>query len=126
LKYYNELEQSWRKLKADKPEEAKSIEYSDRVCYLSDDGNWLRKGASSWERGWIYRAPVKEKQPLSFEDIKQGDAVRSIGSKLWFYVEPGSDWVTLVNSINDIKYIDLMGKYEIRSIGETNWRPCHK
>ena len=125
MKYYNELEQSWRKLKADKPEEAKAIGESEDREFLDCHVNWT-KSCSPQVDDLIYRAPVKEKQPLSFEDIKQGDAVRSIGSKLWFYVEPGSDWVTLVNSINDIKYIDLMGKYEIRSIGETNWRPCHR
>ena len=125
MKYYNELEQSWRKLKADKPEEAKAIEESKIVQYLGDDGNWLMKGSSCWERGWVYRAPIKEKQPLSFDDIKQGDVIRRIGSVPWQYIEPRKSEVLLISNGYMSSYCDLMERSEIRSIGG-EWRPCHK
>lgn len=126
MKYYNELEQSWRKLKADNPEEAKAIEGSKIVQYLSDDGAWLMRRSSCWERGWVYRAPIKEKQPLSFEDIKQGDAIRAKGHKLWAMIDTHSE--TEIMTLHDrskMSLLSLMDSSEIRSIGG-EWRPCHK
>tara|TARA_R110000787_G_scaffold143327_2_gene256959 strand:- start:586 stop:966 length:381 start_codon:yes stop_codon:yes gene_type:complete len=126
MKYYNELEQSWRKLKEYRPEEAKAIGESEDREYLDCGVNWT-KSLSAIVDDLIYRAPVKEKQPLGPEDIKQGDAIKHKGDTghEWYFIEPRDSHVSLAFGIEN-SYEYLASHCLIRSIGETNWRPCHK
>ena len=58
-KYYNELEQSWRKLKQDHHDVAKAIEESDDVEYMTKEGIWRGTNIPPAD-GEIYRAPIPE------------------------------------------------------------------
>jgi len=75
MKYYNELEQSWRKLKADHPDAAKAIEESDDVQNLFSDGDWVGIRDPSWSDNEIYRAPMQTEAEKFLE--KWG------GKKIW-------------------------------------------
>jgi hypothetical protein len=57
-KFYNELEQSWRKLKQDHPEVAKAIEESDEREYLGH-GGWKSASQTTPCDDLIYRAPMQ-------------------------------------------------------------------
>ena len=61
-KYYNEMEQSWRKLKQDHPDVAKAIEESDKREFMDqEDGTWVKDYDEYVEgEGFIYRAPIPE------------------------------------------------------------------
>jgi hypothetical protein len=59
MKYHNELEQSWRKLKQDHPEVAKAIEESANIENLFSDGAWVVIHDPSWSDNEIYRAPMQ-------------------------------------------------------------------
>jgi hypothetical protein len=79
--------------------------------------------ACTWQ---LWTPPEPKRIPLSPEDIKQGDAVRlktwPIG--VWEFAEPSVHSIALAEG--DVRYRDLIEDYEIRSIGETEWRPCWK
>ena len=59
-KFYNELEQSWRKLKQDCPEVAKAIEESDHTEKLSSYGVWRPYVNTGFLDDGIFRAPIPE------------------------------------------------------------------
>jgi hypothetical protein len=59
MKYYNELEQSWRKLKADHPDVAKAIEESDEREYLGHGGVWKIALKKTPDDDMVYRAPMQ-------------------------------------------------------------------
>ena len=126
MRFHNEAEQSWRKLKQDRPEVAKAIEESDNIEKLFPNGEWYYIADPLWSDNSIYRAPIVEKQPLGPEDIKQGDVVRTKVSDLWFYIEPYRSHVMAVsNRLIEIEYPELMRNYLIRSIGG-EWRGAFK
>jgi len=75
MKFYNELEQSWRKLKQDHPEVAKAIEESDNIENLFSDGAWVCIHDPAWADNSIYRAPMQTEAEKFFE--KWG------GKKIW-------------------------------------------
>jgi hypothetical protein len=64
--------------------------------------------------------------PLNFYDIKQGDAIRSVGGKDWYPISPDQDGVHVLVLGIYLRYTDLVDGYEIRSVGEKDWRPCSK
>jgi hypothetical protein len=74
MKYYNELEQSWRKLKADHPDVAKAIEESDEREYLGY-GGWKSALDITPCYDLIYRAPMQTEAEKFLE--KWG------GKKIW-------------------------------------------
>ena len=74
-KYYNELEQSWRKLKQDHPEVAKAIKESANIEYLFSSGDWVGIRDPAWVDNSIYRAPMQTEAEKFFE--KWG------GKKIW-------------------------------------------
>jgi hypothetical protein len=57
-KFYNELEQSWRKLKQNRPEVAKAIEESDEREYLGH-GGWKSASQTTPCDDLVYRAPMQ-------------------------------------------------------------------
>jgi hypothetical protein len=59
MKFYNELEQSWRKLKQDHPEVAKAIRESDNIEKLFSNGEWNYIADPLWSDNSIYRAPMQ-------------------------------------------------------------------
>jgi hypothetical protein len=59
MKFYNELEQSWRKLKQDHPEVAKAIEESDEREYLNHGGVWKIALKRPSFDDMVYRAPMQ-------------------------------------------------------------------
>jgi hypothetical protein len=59
MKYYNEMEQSWRKLKQDHPEVAKAIEESDHIEKLSAYGAWRPYADTGFLDDGICRAPMQ-------------------------------------------------------------------
>ena len=61
-KYYNEMEQTWRKLKQDHPEVAKAIEESDKRQFLDpENGTWEEDHDEYVEGdGFVFRAPIPE------------------------------------------------------------------
>ena len=79
MKYYNELEQSWRKLKQDHPEVAKAIEESDNIEYLFSAGDWVGIHDPAWADNSIYRAPMQTEAEKFLE--KWGG--RRFGKKVW-------------------------------------------
>ena len=63
MKYYNELEQSWRKLKENHPDVAKAIARSDERQYLNGNGIWCDYDdgkVDDYDSHIIYRAPIPE------------------------------------------------------------------
>jgi hypothetical protein len=75
MKFYNELEQSWRKLKADHPEVAKAIKESDKVQNLFSDGVWADIRDPLWSDNGIYRAPMQTEAEKFLEKWE--------GKKIW-------------------------------------------
>ena len=73
-KFYNELEQSWRKLKQDCPEVAKAIEESDEREYLGH-GGWKSASQITPCDDLVYRAPIQTEAEKFLE--KWG------GKKIW-------------------------------------------
>jgi len=75
MKFYNEKEQSWRKLKADHPEVAKAIEESDNVeCLQTFEGSWNYCNPN-FHCGAIYRAPIQTEAEKFLEKWE--------GKKIW-------------------------------------------
>ena len=75
MKYYNELEQSWRKLNQDHPEVAKAIEESDHIEKLSAYGAWRPYVDTGFLDDGIFRAPIKTEAEKFLEKWK--------GKKIW-------------------------------------------
>jgi len=75
MKFYNEMEQSWRKLKQDHPDVAKAIEESDNIENLFSDGAWVCIHDPAWADNSIYRAPMQTEAEKFLE--KWG------GKKIW-------------------------------------------
>jgi hypothetical protein len=73
-KFYNEMEQSFHKLKQDHPEVAKAIEESDDVEYMTKEGIWRGTNIPPAD-GEIYRAPIQTEAKKFLE--KWG------GKKIW-------------------------------------------
>jgi hypothetical protein len=59
MKFYNELEQSWRKLKQDYPEVAKAIAKSDEREYLAHGDVWKIAIQPTPYDHLVYRAPMQ-------------------------------------------------------------------
>ena len=75
MKFYNELEQSWRKLKQDYPEVAKAIKESDHIEKLSAYGAWRLYAYNGFLDDGIFRAPMQTEAEKFLE--KWG------GKKIW-------------------------------------------
>ena len=75
MKYYNELEQSWRKLNQDHPEVAKAIEESDHIEKLSAYGAWRPYADTGFLDDGIFRAPIKTEAEKFLEKWE--------GKKIW-------------------------------------------
>ena len=78
MKYYNEDEQSWRKLKQDHPDVAKAIEESDKREFMDPaDGTWAKDyDADVAGEGFIYRAPIPEPVKLDTRRVAGWFAIR--------------------------------------------------
>jgi len=74
MKYYNEKEQSWRKLKQDHPDVANAIEQSDDREYLGH-GRWRIDLQTTPCDDLVYRAPIQNEAEKFLE--KWG------GKKIW-------------------------------------------
>lgn len=88
--------------------------------------------AWNWKK-YDYRIKKEgpKRVPLSPEDIKQGDAIKRKGgcNSNWdMIVSVGyCVWRAFGTEIVKTSYTDLMEDgYVIRSIGESEWRPCWK
>lgn len=85
----------------------------------------------NWEKH-DYRVKEEPKRvPLSSEDIKPGDCIKRKGDcdGIWdMIVSVGGFhvWHAFGSGIMKTSYKDLMEKAMIRSIGESEWRPCWK
>ena len=69
MKYYNEMEQSWRKLKQNRPEVAKAIEESDEREYLGH-GGWKSASQTTPCDDLVYRAPIQTEAEKFLEKWK--------------------------------------------------------
>jgi hypothetical protein len=75
MKFYNELEQSWRKLKQDHPEVAKAIRESDNIEKLFSNGEWNYIADPLWSDNSIYRAPMQTEADKFL--------AKWVGKKIW-------------------------------------------
>ena len=75
MKFYNEMEQSWRKLKQDHPDVAKAIEESDEREMLCTDGDWVCIPDPAWSDNSIYRATIQTEAEKFLEKWE--------GKKIW-------------------------------------------
>ena len=129
MKYHNEKEQSWRRLLIDYPETAKAISESDKREFLCDaKALWVIDHDEDMCKTIIYRAPIIEKKPLSFEDIKQGDALSGDGGKtVCMITEIHHLGVFVGRKLHTFEQLSKEnGSRKIRSIGEADWRHCYK
>ena len=69
MKFYNEMEQSWRKLKQNRPEVAKAIEESDEREYLGH-GGWKSASQTTPCDDLVYRAPIQTEAEKFLEKWK--------------------------------------------------------
>ena len=122
MRYHNEKCQAWCKLD-DATKHA--IRVSRNPSYLENVGVWTEAACGELD-GMIYRAPIIEKQLLEAEDIKQGDAIRKKGKGLWSMIDNSVAGVVTLFDRKHISFQELKEKYEIKSVGETEWRECIK
>ena len=111
MKFYNEMEQSWRKLKQNRPEVAKAIEESDEREYLGH-GGWKSASQTTPCDDLVYRAPIQTEAEKFLEKWKgKKITVANVWDEDRYFIPNSNDGENVIgiNNYDKPDYIDIFG-----------------